>query len=330
MKKISFDEVIKDKNFGSYSEEAEYILSLINEKKIKPIKNSGTNGKYPALYLKYWIVEEEHDDSQYIDELKYRLSTTIDIDFYVKHIDVYIKERQHVCKLSEYIENSKDKLSKPISENERSFDIWGREKFLSGVADAGVRAGDVLKHCSISKDYLNTYKTSEPISYFSFTKEKPQIVLITENLSPFYGMRKHILEGNDFVCGISIGTLIYGGGKRVIKAFDDFELCVEAYLCDKGQSFLYVGDIDYEGIAIYSTLADRQKNKREITPCKCIYEKMIDKVSDIDSLPRMKDQNRIDIKNFLGIFDNRRRDILLEILCKGRYIPQEILSVIDY
>ena len=57
---------------------------------------------------------------------------------------------------------------------------------------------------------------------------------------------------------------------------------------------------------------------------------MIDKVCDIEKLPVMKNQNVIDITEFTGTLTEVRREKLKTILERGRYIPQEILSVTDY
>ena len=359
MKKITYNDIISGKRFTTYQEEAEYILALIRDGKIKPIQSSPKNGKYPALYTRYWLLSSENDDSEYIEELRCTICTSIDIDYYLKHIDTYIRERAFVIQLSDYLNQNRDKLSVCISENERSFEIWKKEKFLSGKSYDGVSAGDVLKHCGLTKEFLNIYRTAEPLAYYTASKETPQNILILENLDPFYSMRKYLLSGQERICGIPIGTLIYGGGKRIARAFDDFEIFAEPYMVvpkEEENHFFYVGDLDYEGIAIYESLAKRQREYRRIDPCMEIYNRMLDKVLEygragerknqiektelggqndqedkmIQSLPQMKNQNRIDITSFASDFTDTRKTLLGKILAAGRYVPQEILSVTDY
>ena len=329
MKKITYEAIISGKKFTTYQEEAEYILGLSRAEKIKPILSSPKNGKYPALYTRYWLLLPETDDTECMDELRCSLYTGMDIDYYLKHVDTYRKERTFVLQLSDYLNQNREKLSVRISENERSFEIWKKEKFLSGKTYDGVSAAEVLKHCGLTKEYLNTYRTAEPLVYYAASKTTPQNILILENLDPFYSMRRYLLGGGEKICGIPVGTLIYGGGKRIARAFDDFEIFAEPYMIGENH-FLYAGDLDYEGIAIYEGLEKRQRNDRMLEPCMEIYNRMLDKVSNIQLLPKMKNQNRIDITSFAARFTDTRRILLKKILTGGRYVPQEILSVRDY
>ncbi len=346
MKKISYEQVISGKKFDNYSKEAEYILSLIDKGRIKPIISSPKNGKHPALYTRYRLLEEEKDYTELYDELRNSVASIIDIDYYLKHIKVYEKEREYVLELSDYLNRNREDLRISISENERSFAIWGKEKFLSGKTYDGISAGDILKHCGIEKDYLNTYRTAEPLAYYSCNKDIPQNILILENLDPFYSIRRLMLEGNNNICGILFGTLVYGGGKRVVRAFEDFAISAEPYMRDFRNHLFYVGDLDYEGIGIYESLVkkvkeesvlmsekdfiDNNPTERIIEPCIEIYNRMLDKVCDIEKLPVMKNQNVIDITEFTAGLTEERRGKLKTILESGRYIPQEILSVTDY
>ena len=247
-KKVSYDELISGKRFSSYQDEVDYIMRLIGQGELEPVKSSPKNGKRPALYTRYWKIIEDRDYSDYIDELRGRISARIEIDYYLNHLDIYVKERPYVLQLSEYLEKHQAELQVPISENERSFAIWKQEKFLSGRLDGGVSANDVLKHCMISRELLNIYKTAEPLAYYSHSKKTPQNILILENLDPFYGMRRYMLGGKDSICGITFGTLVYGGGKRVSRAFADFELLAEPYLTAGDNRFYYLGDIDLKDL----------------------------------------------------------------------------------
>ena len=77
MKRISLESLLHSKQELPYQEQYEHICRLLKEEKIKPVKASRTNGKKPALYREYWIVEAQKDYSSYIEELKYSLSTNI-------------------------------------------------------------------------------------------------------------------------------------------------------------------------------------------------------------------------------------------------------------
>ena len=81
MKRISLDDLIHTRQNLTYQEQYEYVCRLLKEGQIKPVKASRTNGKKPALYREYWILEEQKDYSAYIEELKYTLSTKISVDY---------------------------------------------------------------------------------------------------------------------------------------------------------------------------------------------------------------------------------------------------------
>lgn len=368
MKKISYEKLVTGRKFDSYQKEAEYIFALIDSGKIRPILSSEKNGKHPALHTRYWLIEEERDYSEYADELRNVISPIINIDYYLEHMQVYEKERKYVIELSEYLGRCKEELSIPVSENERSFAIWKKEKFLSGKSYDGISAGDVLKHCGLEKDYLNTYRTAEPLAYYSYSKSVPQNILILENLDPFYSIRRQMLNGNNNICGAAYDTLVYGGGKRVVRAFEDFEVSSEPYMKDKRNHLFYAGDLDYEGISIYESLARRMcavnnaydkdavetieenlmscdegagigikelrseqdDNCYMIMPCMELYNRMLDRACEVEVLPVMKIQKVIDVSGFAKLFSDSRRDKLLRILEEGRYVPQEILSASDY
>ena len=81
MKRISLEALLRTMQDQSYQEQYEYIRKLLEEEKIKPVKASRTNGKKPALYREYWILEEKKDYSEYIEEIKYNFSTRISVDY---------------------------------------------------------------------------------------------------------------------------------------------------------------------------------------------------------------------------------------------------------
>ena len=299
--------------------------------RVKPVKASGTNGKKPAMYKEYRLIEPERDYSELFEELRYRLSSEIRIDYYLRHPDIYEKERAWVLALSSWLQKNTAGEFPSVSINERSFAIWGREKFLSGVKDCGISSADVLKHCGISIERLAVYRTAEPFAYYTHMRDIPQNLLILENLDPFYGMRKHLIDGNDRICGVPFGTLIYGGGKKVVSMLRDFAVSAEPYMTAASNRFYYVGDLDYEGLRIYESLAESLKDSIEISPFVNCYKQMLAKAEERDELPPMKEKQS---KALSGLFfsffsgDDRRR--ILSILENGAYIPQEILTTQDY
>ncbi len=322
MKKIKLDELAAKYRLSEYKALHAKVMALIEERKIKPIKASGINGKSPALYWEYWLIEEKQDVSQYRDELNFEIVPAISTDYYQVHIDQYIEDRQWVLLLNDYLK--KQKLITRMSENERSFDIWHREKFLK--QEQGKR---ILKRCGLEPAFLNFYRTTEPVAYYSVTRQTPQNSLIIENKDTFYSMRQHLIAGNDKICGESVGTLIYGAGKGILAAFSDLDIGGEPYMAAQGNRMLYFGDLDYEGIGIYESFATAYGNRYDIKLFVSAYVKMLEKACTIgiDHLPITKEgQNRRIEKIFLSQFSQMQQETIKEILEHDRYIPQEILN----
>ncbi len=328
MKRISLEQLVSAKEELSYGQQYVYITKLMEKGKIKPLKASGTNGKKPALFREYWLLEPKKDYRALEEELKYRLHPGITVDYYLAHPESYERERAWVLRLSDYLKNHKEKLDYQVSVNERSFEIWGREKFLSREQGKAV-----LKHCGLTEDSLKVYGTSEPLAYYSRTRKTPQNMVILENKDTFYSMRRHLLGGKDELFGMKTGTLIYGAGKGILKRFQDLDVCMEPYMTDEENEIYYFGDLDYEGIGIYERLAALFREKWEIIPFVRAYERMLKKGHDagLDSLPETKEQqNRKISGEFFRYFSEESADEMKAVIESGKYIPQEILNISDF
>ncbi len=325
MKRVSLENLLENDKDTPYIQQYERILHLMEAGRIKPLKASGTNGKTPALYREYWLAEEKKDYSSLIEELTYSLVPEISVDYYLAHPDAYEQDREWVVMLSEYLRSCKEKLRYPESVNERSFEIWGREKFLT--KEQGKR---ILKRCGMGIEHLNIYGTAEPLAYYSHTRCVPQNILILENKDTFYSMRRHLMDGNTKILGLGAGTLIYGAGKGILRSFQDFDLCAEPYMKDKRNCIYYFGDLDYEGVGIYERLAESVPD-REITPFVYAYEAMLEKAKGRQALPDTKEQQNQNIRDwFFSYFQEECINEMKQILENGKYIPQEILNITDF
>lgn len=324
-KKITIEEIEKAYKVSTYNDLYILVSELIENNEIEAIKSSGGNGKKPALYKRYKIVEQEDDNSFYIEELNYKILSKFDISYYKKNINKYKEHREHILAINEFIKENEALLKVPLSMNERSFQIWGREKFLQ--REEGKL---ILKNLGLSLDYLNYYDTSEPLAYYSKSKKVPQNILILENKDTYYTMRKYLINFNNIILGKEIDTVIYGAGKGIIKAFKDYDVSVEDYLASKENNIYYFGDLDYEGIIIYEKFYSDYKDEYNIKPFIEGYKKMIDKVNNIGSLPKTKDgQNRNINRYFLQEFSLEYKEKIEAILESNLYIPQEIINIID-
>ena len=154
MKKILLEKLLDNCKEQEYQKQYEYIINLLEEKKIKPVKASRLNGKSPALYREYWLLEETKDYSNFIEELRYQIIPDISVDYYLRHLESYEADREWVLQLNKYLKERKETLQFKVSANERSFEIWGREKFLS--KGQGRR---ILKRCGLEVSFFNIYES---------------------------------------------------------------------------------------------------------------------------------------------------------------------------
>lgn len=326
MKRISLEELLKSRLEDSYEQQYHFIMKLLEKEKLKPVKSAGTNGKKPALYRSYWVLEDKKDYSALEEELKYQLHPMISVDYYLAHIENYEQDRMFVLLLDGYLRDRREMLSYQESVNERSFEIWNREKFLT--KEQGKR---ILKRCGLQMKAFNVYETAEPLAYYSHTRAVPQNLLILENKDTFYSMRRHLLEGKENIFGKRIGTLIYGAGKRILRSFEDFDFCVEPYMTQQGNTIYYFGDLDYEGIGIYENLSEVFKTRWEIQPFVPAYLAMLSKVGQEAMLPNTKEKQNRNISNhFFSYFSSEQANQIKEILKREKYIPQEILNISDF
>jgi len=322
-KKINLAQIEVNLKMPEYDELYQFIINHVNSGTLQPMRNSATNGKKPSLPLNYWINPPAKDYSLFTEELKYQLHPTLQNDYYLKNIKLYEKDRKFVQMLNKFIELNPLYINHAISLNERAYEIWQREKFLQN--EGGLR---ILKNLGLSKADLNIYETAEPIAYYTNIKDTPQNIIIIENKDTFYSMRRHLISGASMICGLQVGTVIYGGGKSVSKAFRDFKLSVEPYLLHPENRFHYFGDLDYEGIGIYQQLAN--VFEYPLVPFYVGYQKMLQKAAGLELAKTKLGQKSHDGYSFWEGFDLADIQTAKTILEQGNYIPQEILNIGDF
>lgn len=333
---IKLEEFEKIYKITEYRKLVEIVNLLIEKGEIIPIKNSGGNGKSPTLYKRYRVVPKIQDNEEILNEIHYKLCSRFNVEYYEGHLDKYKEHRGYILKLNDFMINNSRLLDSKISINERSFQIWGREKFLQKEGGK-----TILKNLGISLDTLNYYDTSEPLAYYSHNKYIPQNILIIENKDTYFTMRNHMISGNNTILGEKIDTIIYGGGKNVKKAFNDFKISVEKHIYNNSNKFFYFGDLDYEGIIIYEGFYESFYKEYYLRPFFNGYRKMIDKVKALNiDLPKTKDgQNRnttglffkhlqLVADNDIDTFTEYEKEIK-KILENDLYVPQEIINITD-
>lgn len=342
---------------GGYLEFAAVIEKFCREGLISPIKSSGIYPRTPPLALRYRINKgtinnylSVSEEEKLIQEL-ISLHPKIKKDYYLKNISHYLSDRKNILRLNSFFsDNDKNaSLKHRYTLNERSFEIFNDEKYLSQHGEA------FLKRIGLDTESLNCYKTYEAFFYVLFEREyivpdKDRYnekernktmntmdytlnttdttytsnvlnVLIVENKDTFMSIMKLLNTKKGYLVGGKIiDLLIYGEGKKIISSFKFMEELAKGHIIG---NVYYYGDIDYEGIAIYLILKN-SFSQYNIIPHVKLYNQLVDSTEFPPEL-RSK-QNEISVEEFLDFFEEKYRTKISRILKEKKYIPQEALS----
>ncbi len=309
---------------GDYGEYCRCMENLISEGIIRPIKRSGPNGLKPALHKRYQVSKTVDDKEEFLDEIK-RLHPIFNIEGYLKSPSKYSAERNIVLTLDRFVRRKGLLLKKPASVNERSFQIFCKEKFirLDPTCKSVFNFNDGLVK------YLNMYFTPEPFFEHSIEAEGEALennVLIIENKDTWYTLKKVMNKGCNTLYGIRFNYLIYGEGKKITRKRDSLTEYAMTYFGHNAPArFYYFGDLDMEGIEIFERLV-KVNPKLKIILFKEMYLDMLDMAQNF-IMPKSSEYQRYSEGNvFFSHFTDTQTDSIKDLLGKGRYIPQEILT----
>ena len=303
---------------GGYRAFAAVIDSFCDKGLISPMKASGLNSRNPSLYKKYRVLinTRKQLSEEHMQELQ-SLHPKLDKGFYFKNPDEYRKDRDYVLMLSDYLldSNQNNTLKYRCTMNERSFEIFNNEKFLESKGNV------LLKRLRLSLEDLNCYKTHEAFFYILFEPKERLNILIIENKDTFYSALKYLQRTSDReIYGVKLDMLIYGEGKKIVKSFSFIN---EVFVGTSIDRVYYFGDLDFEGIGIYNSLASKYE-KYLIVPHTALYKEML---YSAKSPPKLRTgQAEFFLDRFLMYFDEESRDRISQILYSGHYIPQEAVN----
>lgn len=319
---IELSEIINQSK-NSYEEMAETIRCYVEEGFLLPVKSSGLNGRRPALYNKYKILKPEKDHRESFEKIKL-LHGRFDHQYYLTHPEQYERISEEIEALSSFLWSRSEELLEPMSINERSFSIFGKEKLLKSIEN---QFSSYFKMQGFSFEDLHTYPTPEPFFEYIHPSLKEGQILIVENKDTWYTLRKIMREENKpVVFGIPVKVLLYGEGKKITRQSGRLREYMEEVLGEHQNDFYYFGDLDYEGISIYQEAKEKNPEVNVKLLLKA-YEAMLEEKLQ-KAYPETRDHRtpRADLEGFLANFSEEHQKKILQILEKGRYIPQEILN----
>lgn len=286
------------------------LKSLENAGYIQPLITAKKN--YQGCSEKYKIIKSENSKENIKEEIL-KLDKKIKIDYFFKHTEEYIKNREAILSINEFIISSKTKELESLTVNERSYKIFKDEKKLK-------ESENLIKKLGLDYKDLFAYDTYEPFFYYSnkyYKNDNPKTIIIIENKDTFWTMVKAIqnLKVED------IYMIIYGEGKKILKSFS----FVEETGIGAKDNIKYFGDIDYEGINIYVAL--KQKfNTYNISTYKLGYETILDIEEFPKNIRTNQDINLEKIEEFTNEFDRDYKNKLANIFDNKKYIPQEVFN----
>ena len=216
-RKVLLKDIITQHSDMDYQQFYAYVMGLIENKELEPMKSAKSNGRTPALPISFWKYEEERDYTAVYEELKYKYHPLINTSYYREHPERYEADKNNLQLLSDYLKDHSDLLKIKETMNERSFEIFHREKYFQ--KEGGL---EFCKRVAVDMDKLGFYETSEPLSYYSHSKRTPQNILIIENKDTFFDIRRYMNKGCNQILGKEFDTLIYGAGKGIWKTFSDY------------------------------------------------------------------------------------------------------------
>lgn len=296
---------------------------LENEGILKPYGKGMNSMMLKSLPLKFKILNRENDKEVIDNDDKlflYSLNSKINTSFYFKNIKALQEDKERLKILSLFLDNVNDDTSY-ISINERSYELFGYEKSLTG---AGVSTS-LLQRTKVKLDDICCFDTYTPLQchiMYNFYKKESRKILIVENLDTYWSFHRAM---NESVLGEKIDMLVYGCGN---KASGNFKFHRHYSITDKDEIY-YFGDIDPEGLSIYKRVKDANP-KLNIKLSESLYGLAVEiglnkGLHDINN----KNQSKLEydeIDELLKSLDKTLSLKIKEIIFAGKYIPQEAIN----
>lgn len=304
---------------GGYVAFASVIEELCREKRLSPVRSSGSNGRTPPLFNRYRKQRVRLDESGQQQLLS--LHPRIKVDRYLVSPAQYEKDQVYLLALDKFFKDRElsKTLSTPYAVNERSFQIFADEKFLTSSAGR-----TFLQQVGLTYADLGCYQTYEPFFYVDYRQpgEAAGQILVVENKDTFFTIKKCFATGRRRIDGTRFNFLIYGEGRKIVSSFA-FITEVPGLLVERSRVY-YFGDLDPEGIDIFGSLTARYPDWL-VQPCGYLYRRLLELHGHRAPRRREKQQRlRPDyLDRFLQVFDAPTAGKISELLTEGRYLPQE-------
>lgn len=299
----------------------EIVQQLTNAGLLQPITGSKTNGnRRYLLYQKYRITLKAESYKTELIEISTLHPALQKSGVLQKSPAQYIKYRKQLKKLDTYLFHQTAK-PEPVSRKERSFEVFSEEKSLD---DTGLCA--LLARLGLGAEALAYYDTPEFCFNDYIPKKKRQMtLLICENKDIWFNIRRRMYEdGAGELFGVALDGVVYGCGNRIsarnaLSGYTDF-------LGAEQVAYLYWGDIDRSGLAIYQNLLHNNPDL-SIRLFTQAYEEML-RLAKGCTIPNSEDERTL-VENYEALFAQVAEELQADFryyVLKRKRVPQEIIS----
>lgn len=325
--RFGYEEILEQMPGLTYEELYDVLEELCEKQMIVPVKKSGKTSFLPQVYREYKKLAAKPDHSHLIPEIR-SLHPSLSIDRYLSNPGEFEESREYILKLSSMLWQKDARLEQWMSVKEKSYAIWGDEKFLES------RQGrSILAFHHLDGEKLHYYYAPEPFFCRVFQPEGKGDVLILENKDTWYSIGRAI-KGSDTgqIAGLTVGLLVYGEGNKITREQEGMSAFLEEMgYGNAGQKVCYAGDIDRAGLGMFYD-AKRQNPDLAIEPCLPLYHAMVRRALQSGQKPELSEDKRAIgwERGFLSYFTEPGRSLVWQVLEENRRIPQEILNYQDY
>lgn len=220
---------------------------LISDNLISPV------GRKPdladGLYSKYRICKTPvRKDGELANQIIREITPPAVIDFYLKNPDLYLEDREVIEKIIKFLNQAPGDI---VTVNERSYQLFGDEKFFRGAESSRSRGETILHRLGLDYRDIGCEETVEPFFSFmskDFHSSAGRYIFIIENRDTFWSFKRSIMNS------IKADMLIFGEGRKILSSFQFME---EYNVDPEGDTIFYFGDLDAEGVNIFCELDER-------------------------------------------------------------------------
>lgn len=293
-----------------YEEFAEQVLELVEKGILEPKNLKQNNGKKIALPYKYHINKSllNEEFSEKIKQMQLKLNENINIQIYISLGEKeWENDLPYILKINDYL--IKNGIPEDeVTSSERSFQIVGDEKWID--EKDGKKILERLNIWNILKIDYNLEPLMMAVNPKNFAKEE-YMHLIVENKTTFYSLI-------DTLNCTSFTSLIYGCGWKIVGNIHNIDKQLGAE--NKRHILYYFGDLDFEGITIWSTLNDKFPALLAVD----FYKALLKKKPTVGKQNQQRDEEAL--LKFLSNFNEEEQKNIMSLLDNKMYYPQEALN----